>query len=75
MREGYCPAMKSAFDAKYEEFMSANAASKKSATAIKKELVALLNKCLLPYISALAYIDEDYKAVADELEARIAHLK
>lgn len=63
------------FDAKYEEFMSANAASKKSATAIKKELVALLNKCLLPYVSSLAYIDENYKAIADELDARIEHLK
>ncbi len=64
-----------AFDTAYTEFMSAASVGKKSATAIKKELVAILNKCLLPYVEALGFIDDEYKALAGELEARLARIK
>lgn len=68
-------AAQDAFSAQYGEYVKATAAAKKNASSVKKELVEILNKSLLPYVEAVSYIDEDYKSLAAELAAVLARYK
>ena len=60
-----------AFKSATADFVKAEAAKKKGAYALKKELVSVFNDILVPYVSAVALVKESYKPFADELSARI----
>ena len=66
-------AKEDAFKSKTDAFVKAQASGAKSATAIKKELVAFVNSCLLPYTEAMCIIKpEKFQPFASEIEVRIS---
>ena len=68
-------AKEDAFKAKTDSFVKAQAAGAKSATAIKKELIAFINSCLLPYLESRVIIKGGvYESVSKELSVRLSRL-
>jgi len=63
-----------AFEAEYASYAQAIANAGKSATELKKELVAALNSGLLAYIDAVSLVDDDFKALQAELTTILARM-
>ena len=62
------------FEAEYAAYAKALSNASKSATAIKKELVLLLNSGLLPYIDAVSLVNDAYKPLQSEIETILSRL-
>ena len=60
-------AAEAAFKAQRAAFVKASANAEQSATAIKKQAVSFVNSCLLPYVDAAKYVNDEIKAIEGEL--------